>query len=330
MEYNKINNGWAIQVHTPIQEITDNDILTLAELVSRNIVVFWKKQNVTRKEQNDFCLRFGGLEDHFEIGNNESTLFKTFEEQTTDEKGLHPYPEFPGIVRVSGQPDENNEVGLFGWDADLNWHQDKAGRPFRKPYTWLHAAEGSKGSRTRYTNHYLAYSALPDEKKAEYEKLQVKFSAPAWLSKYQLAAGEEFDMESYMADPKKWWPPEGGLYPEGLVASAAPMHEFVVSNPWGDKGLHFSPYETMELSGHTHDEMMKFTSELLDYVTQPEFLYVHEWDDGDVLLSESIASIHKRDAFDGMKTRVMDRIAFDLDNIYEYGLIYEGYNGVLS
>lgn len=327
MEYNTIDNGWAIQIHTPVQEITDEDIYTIAELVCRNIVVFWKKQNVTRREQNDFCLRFGQLEDHFEIGNGESTLFKTYEEQTADEKGLHPYPEFPGIVRVSGMPDENGEVGLFGWDADLNWHQDKAGRSFRKPYVWLHAAEGSKGSRTRYTNHYLAYNALPDEKKAEYEKLTVKFSAPAWLDKYQL---KEFDIESYKNDFKKWWPPEGGLYPNGKVAAATPEHEFVVTNPWGDKGLNFSPYQTLELSGYTHDEMIEFTSHLLDYVTQPEFMYVHEWDDGDVVISEGINSIHKRDAFDGMKDRVMDRISFDLNNIYDEGLIYEGYNGVLG
>ena len=42
----------------------------------------------------------------------------------------------------------------------------------------------------------------------------------------------------------------------------------------------------------------------------------HDWEDGDLVISEQWLSIHKRWTFEKMDKRVLHRIAFDYDKVY--------------
>ena len=57
--------------------------------------------------------------------------------------------------------------------------------------------------------------------------------------------------------------------------------------------------------------------ELIDHVLKDEFAYHHDWEDGDIVISEQWLSIHKRWDFEGMEDRILHRIAFDYSNLYE-------------
>jgi taurine dioxygenase len=80
----------------------------------------------------------------------------------------------------------------------------------------------------------------------------------------------------------------------------------------------FFPFlQIFGFEGYEQEEFESIMQELTDHVLKDEFAYHHDWEDGDIVLSEQWLSIHKRWDFDGMDNRVLHRIAFDYSNLYE-------------
>ena len=77
-------------------------------------------------------------------------------------------------------------------------------------------------------------------------------------------------------------------------------------------GLRFQPADLT----HVMDGLMYY-SEMAYHVLKDEFAYHHDWEDGDIVISEQWLSIHKRWDFEGMEDRILHRIAFDYSNLYE-------------
>ena len=44
-------------------------------------------------------------------------------------------------------------------------------------------------------------------------------------------------------------------------------------------------------------------------------MYHHYWDEGDIVMSDQDITLHKRWQFDGMKDRLMWRLAHDVSNV---------------
>lgn len=304
MEYSFIDPGWAVRVHTPVQEITEQDVPKITELLVNNVVVSWKKQSLTMKEQHDFCEMFGGLHRRFDP--------KDWDNLDDKMKAVH-FRDYPGIWRVTGEPDKKGHPGLFGHDEELAWHNNQPYRIDRKPFVWLYGDKGTVGSVTKWTNQMLAYDDLPQEKKDEYADLEIQFGDNR---KY-------VDTTSLMRK-----------YRQNFIRSELEKHnlkhKLVVTNPYGRTGLNITPYQTHWISGMNEEEMIQFTDDLLEYLEQPQYVYTHEWEDGDVVIAEQVTSIHKRDKFYGMRQRVLHRIAFSPDNVFPEGMEYEGYGGSLK
>ena len=54
---------------------------------------------------------------------------------------------------------------------------------------------------------------------------------------------------------------------------------------------------------------------LRQHVEQEKYTYHHDWEDGDIVISEQWLSIHKRWPFEDMKNRLLHRIAFGYENL---------------
>jgi alpha-ketoglutarate-dependent taurine dioxygenase len=65
----------------------------------------------------------------------------------------------------------------------------------------------------------------------------------------------------------------------------------------------------------SHEEGRKLIEDLRELVEREEFMYHHDWEDGDMVISEQYLSIHKRWEFEHMDTRVLHRMTVDLSNI---------------
>lgn len=195
-----------------------------------------------------------------------------------------------GILRVTGKKNEYGEEGLFGHKDALDWHANQASNKERKPLIWLYGVEGTEGSRTSWLNNILSYNSLSDSLKKKIEDINVYCG-------YQ-----------------------NGMYSDSKffkdhIDRSNPI-SLVQINKEGKKGLFFPFLQIFGFENYTDEDFKSIMEELKESVLKEEFMYHHDWQNGDVVISEQWLSIHKRWPFDGMGERVLHRIAFDYANIY--------------
>ncbi len=197
----------------------------------------------------------------------------------------------PGIIRVTGELNSKGEKGLFGHDEELDWHTHHANAKKRFPFVWLYSVKGSTGSRTSWINQEMAFNDLSVNMQKELEGI-----------KY--ASGYKVGSFSDMAVAKE------------KINYDNPIN-LVHTNIEGKKGLYFpfqQVYDVVE--GATKQQWNELHTFLKGHCTKEKYIYHHDWQDNDLVISEQWLSIHKRWQFDGMKDRLLHRIAFDYDKAY--------------
>lgn len=197
----------------------------------------------------------------------------------------------PGVIRVTGELNDKGEKGLFGHDEELDWHTHHANAKKRFPFVWLYAVKGSKGSRTSWINQEMAFNDLPVTMQQELEGI-----------KY--ASGYKVGSFSDMAVAKE------------KVNYDNPI-DLVHTNKEGKKGLYFPFQQVYDIvEGATKEQWEELHIFLKSHCTKEKYIYHHDWQDNDLVISEQWLSIHKRWQFDDMKNRLLHRIAFDYDKAY--------------
>jgi len=195
-----------------------------------------------------------------------------------------------GILRVTGQKNEYGEEGLFGHKAALDWHANQASNLDRKPLIWLYSKEGSKHSRTSWLNNILSYEHLSQELKTTIQEIKVYCGYKSGLYSTSKFFKEHVDKNN----------------PIPLVQT----------NKEGKTGLFFPFLQIFGFENYSNEEFENMMNILKSHVLNEKFMYHHDWDDNDVVISEQWLSIHKRWDFEGMENRVLHRIAFDYSKVY--------------
>lgn len=267
MRIEKINN-WAVEIKDfDLKTATKDDVDYIIWLVLTNLVVVIRNQQLTGQDE----LRFCGYS-----GDYPSTIKdKRFNSLST---------EYDGIIRVTGQPDEDGNPGLFGHCETLDWHCNRPSAKDRKPIVWIYGVSGTYGSRTSWANGVLAYRELPENLKKE-------------LNNYYFYCGY-----------KKGRYSPSDLFKEHVNYDL--KHTLVHTNEAGVTGLFFPFLQIIETN--IPDDLFNW---LKNHYLQERFIYHHDWQDGDVVLSEQWLSIHKRWLFSAMDKRLLHRITFDYRNV---------------
>ena len=86
----------------------------------------------------------------------------------------------------------------------------------------------------------------------------------------------------------------------------------IQENIAGRKGIYF--YTNNRCKVITEDK--KLFDDLYDYLFQEKFMYTMEYEPGDIILSDQLLSLHKRDQNDPeiLAKRVLHRLTFQLSN----------------
>ncbi len=198
----------------------------------------------------------------------------------------------PGVLRVTGEKNHTGKGGLFGHDEELDWHTHHTSAKFRYPFVWLYAVKGSKGSRTTWINQAMAYDDLSDSMKK-------KVAGIKYASGYKTGT---------FSDQKVG---------HNRINYDNPI-SLVHTNIEGKTGLYFPFLQAFDIvEGATTEEWDKIYNELKSHVLQEKYLYHHDWEDNDLVISEQWLSIHKRWFFPHMNTRLLHRIAFNYDKAYQ-------------
>jgi len=275
-------NGWTVIVEDlDLKTATIEDIHTLGRLVTTNIAVVLRNQNLTPQDEQRILHTLGEVENFIDLKEAEP-VWKSFIVPNTNDE----------ILRVTGAPDDHGEEGLFGHVSDLDWHCNRPAQPNRMPVVWLYGISGTKGSRTSWTNGLLAYENATAEFLDELKDLQM-------ICGYRRGNYTEMAFE------------HDNVFNEHYTPSVINVNERV-----GNRKSIFCPYlQVRNFVGMTEEESMPLLEKIGEYVTQDKYCYHHDWEDGDVVISDQTEAIHKRWAFDGMPTRLVHRGTCDLSKV---------------
>ena len=87
------------------------------------------------------------------------------------------------------------------------------------------------------------------------------------------------------------------------------------NNQSGVTGLHLSLHQFERFDGMTREQSFEIAESLFEFVTQDKYCYFHEWQDGDVSMSDQWLGVHKRLHFESMDNRLTNNCAFSIQKI---------------
>lgn len=242
------------EVHLP--RITDDEFDRLRGLLHDRGVVAVRGQDLSEEEQVGFARRFGQLQ-------------KIFIKEALSTR----YPElfFVSNVVENGKP-------LGSMDAGRFWHTD--GAYLAKPHnvSMLYAVEvpqqgGKALGDTLFAGMAAAYDALPEAIQRRIEGLR---AAHSLYHRYAVAPGKV----EPMARRTDEFPPAS--------------HPLVICHPvTGRRCLYLSEGYTTHVEGLPRDESEQLLRELCRHVLNPAFQYRHSWAEGDLLIWDNRATLHR-------------------------------------
>jgi alpha-ketoglutarate-dependent taurine dioxygenase len=192
----------------------------------------------------------------------------------------------PGVYKITLDPKINTEpeyvLGTFFYHMD--------GMPIESippPKATLLSARvvAPKGGQTQFASTRAAYEGLSSAQKAELEGLRVLHSARAGVRRV-------FETEAELAGIRV-----------GAVAGERPL---VWTSRSGRKSL---------LIGETADRVVgmplaegrALLARLLEWAGQPDFSYSHQWQEGDLVMWNNCAALHRVVPYDRNSGRMMHR-----------------------
>jgi taurine dioxygenase len=173
----------------------------------------------------------------------------------------------------------NRHVDSAGKPAKIannaTWHTDHTNQEYPPKFTALYpVALPDTGGGTALCNMREAYSALSDEWKIKIDRMK---TANTLISSARAATGN-LDIVKEQKD--------AGIPPT--------IHPLVRTHPErGTWSIWFHKAKTENIIGMEPQETQNFLAELLEEAIRPEFIYIHEYTLGDMLIIDNRSSMHK-------------------------------------
>jgi taurine dioxygenase len=236
--------------------LSDSDLAHLHRAhLDHHVLVFRDQQQLTPDQQLALSRRFGPLQRH---------VLAQF--------ALSGYPE---VLVVSNIVENGKPIGLG--DAGHYWHSDLSYKDKPSLGSFLHAQElPSEGGDTLFANQHLVLDALPVHLK---QAIAGRRAEHWYLCKY--------------AELQKRSPWRPNLTPEQIAQVPPALHPIVRTHPeTGRPALFVSEHFTTRIEGLPEDESRSLLDELFAFSTRPEFVYRHQWRQGDMVFWDNRSVLH--------------------------------------
>jgi alpha-ketoglutarate-dependent 2,4-dichlorophenoxyacetate dioxygenase len=243
------------------------------------------------------CIRDQFIDDEQQVAF--SRLFGDLELQpaTRGNKARSPFPEIFNVTNLDaggGFQKEGDLARQYRLGNHL-WHTDSSFRKISGVYSLLSARTiPPVGADTEFVDTRAAYDALPEKMKARVEGLVAEHSIF-----YSRALN-------------------GGYTPseEELKARPPAQHPLVRLHPGSKRKALYIAAHISHIVGWPHDESRALIDELMDFATQPQFIYAHKWRDGDMVIWDNRCTMHRATPFednlhirDLRRTTVREKVA---------------------
>ncbi|MDN3918698.1 TauD/TfdA dioxygenase family protein [Roseateles violae] len=240
-------------------------------------VLVFRSQALTPAEQVAFSRRWGPLQIH---------VLKQFL-----------LPQQPEVLVVSNVRDaQGRPLGLG--DAGHYWHSDLSYKELPSLGSMLLAIElPQEGGDTLFANQHLAWQRLPASIQRKIEGLQAEHS---YLARYE---------ELRKRNP---WRP--ALTAEQIAAVQPVVQPVVRRHPEnGRRALFVSEHFTTRIVGLPEDESRDLLAQLFAHSTQPDFVYRHRWQAGDLVFWDNRSVVHLASGCPDDQRRLLHRTTIEGD-----------------
>lgn len=253
------------------QPLDDDLFAQVANAFFDNEVIFFRNQKIPPERQVAFTRRFGVLEQH-----------------VRKESRLDGHPEILVISNIV--KDDRTPIGAQ--DAGRFWHSDLSYKKEPSMLSALYAIEipvkdGRALGDTRFASTTAAYSALPEDMKQKLQGMKNVHSYVYYRAKNRQAQKEEQAAGGRVVT-------EYELTGEQLKSVPEVEVPVVRTHPVTKrKGLFVNEAHTSRIAGLTQADSDALLAQLCRHIVQPEFIYTHHWQPGDLLMWDNVAVQHK-------------------------------------
>lgn len=239
------------------RELDDTTFAAVRNAFYQHEVVYFRGSELSDEDHIRFSARFGELR-----------------KLKLDQ--LH--AKYPELFVVSNIKQDGQYIGSY--DAGIFWHTDGAYLANPHAISALYAHEvplqdGRVLGDTAFASMSAAYNALSESMKKRIDGLQALQSI---IHRHQktLRIGVKKD------------------YNAAVKADPEAVHPVVRIHPVNKrKCLYISEGYTVNILGLPDDESRELLTELVAHVTRPEFQYVHNWRQHDLVMWDDCATLHK-------------------------------------
>jgi alpha-ketoglutarate-dependent taurine dioxygenase len=214
------------------------------------------------------------------------------------------------VYKITLDPVVNNQPEYVL--STFFWHFDGAHGHIPPPRASLLSAHGvaAKGGQTEFCNLYVAYHALPEAEKAELEGLRVVHSIIASMRPF-IDSPSDDDCRRWIDSVFKSRETTGAGY-DG-TANVNPSddsyekeHPLVWAHASGRKSLVIG-VSADRIVGRPLAEGRALLSRLLEWSVQPDFIYRHQWQEGDLVVCNNPGALHRVIPYEINSGRAMHR-----------------------
>ena len=245
-------------------------------------VLVFRNQPFTDAEQLDFAQRWDG-ELHAKLGSNTVAKNRLGNPALGDTSNLSP----DGKIR-----DREDRHRLYSL-ANRLWHTDASFRDPAGRYSMLSTRiVPPVRADTEFADMRSAYAALDDSTRAQIENLKAHHS----IAFSRQTLGFEFS-EKELDDLR------------------GAIHPLVLTNPRNKRRALYIASHISRIIDWPLPEGRLLKFDLMAHATQPQFIYRHEWKDGDMVVWDNLATMHRATPFEDTKyVRELVRVTtLDLD-----------------
>ncbi|MEM7405243.1 MAG: TauD/TfdA family dioxygenase [Pseudomonadota bacterium] len=245
----------------------------LASLWSRHGLLLFRRQALSESELVDFSAAFGKAD------------IIVREDWQSESR--------PEVIRISNMKDYfGNSIGGLG-AGELDWHTDQSYMVDPATGSVLYMVEmPSPAPATYWANMRLAHDALPEDLAARADDIDVVYDYLVRQSKYD-------------NEPK--------LTAELRRKTPLVTHPLVNVHPVsGERALYLDPTTAAGIEGWDEASAAAHLKAIAAHATQPQFVYRHDWQIGDVVMWDNGFLMHRRDEFDATGNRLLKRTTLRL------------------
>jgi alpha-ketoglutarate-dependent 2,4-dichlorophenoxyacetate dioxygenase len=255
--------------------LSQDEVAAIEAGMDRYAVLVFRDQRLTDEQQKAFTLNFGSLE-NARGGNITKDKDKRLSDGMNDVSNLG----------KDGKPlPKDSRQNLFNI-GNMLWHSDSSFRAIPAKYSILSArVVNPVGGNTEFASMRAAYEALDDKTKSEIDDLICEHSL--MYSRGALGFLDYTEQEKEMFKPVR--------------------QRLVRKHPsTGAKSLFLSSHAGA-IAGMSMPAARILLRDLTEHATQPQFVYVHKWQPGDLVMWDNQQTMHRVRRYDESQPRDMRR-----------------------